>query len=294
MAPAAIGPVAGWILAGPADAAAVASSSLAAVRSNLLARTVRAACQFGHGRAVATSLVSTTSLVLTKGALRSMTLEKLIHAAWLLVPAGALTIAAGTMLAQDSVSRKEHGAARNGLQDRGVAEPSAGGRNERARSERTTEQRDDGVQAVNRVAPEFKQPTPKDLVEAASRRLDAQRAYYEEGRITLDRYIAASQQLMLAEHSVAKTDADRHAALQRHVDRLKEVEKRERTEMAIGKGTIADVLEAVQNRVEAEIQLKPEATANPSAQIEVLSRRLADVERKLDQLLKQQGGANRR
>ena len=122
-----------------------------------------------------------------------------------------------------------------------------------------------------KVAREFKQPTLPDLVEAARHRLDAQRAYYEEGRITLDRFIAASQRLMDAERQAAKTKAERLAALERHVNRLKEVENRERAELIVGKGTEGDVAEAVESRVEAEIRLKDETTAGPRAEIEALT-----------------------
>jgi len=67
---------------------------------------------------------------------------------------------------------------------------------------------------------------------------------------------------------------------------LKEVENRERAELVVGKGTEGDVAEAVESRVEAEIRLKDETTTGPRAEIEALTRRLNDVERKLDQILK--------
>jgi outer membrane protein TolC len=127
-----------------------------------------------------------------------------------------------------------------------------------------------------------------DLVEAARQRLELQRSFYEEGKITVDRFIAASQGLMNAERQAAKTYAERLTALKRHVDRLREVENRERALLVVGKGTQGDVAEAVQSRVEAEILLKDAGVARPTAQIEALTRRLNEVERKLDQLLKKQ------
>lgn len=127
-----------------------------------------------------------------------------------------------------------------------------------------------------------------DLVEAVRQRLELQRSFYEEGKITVDRFIAASQGLMNAERQAAKTYAERLTALKRHVDRLREVENRERALLVVGKGTQGDVAEAVQSRVEAEILLKDAGVARPTAQIEALTRRLNEVERKLDQLLKKQ------
>ena len=74
------------------------------------------------------------------------------------------------------------------------------------------------------------------------------------------------------------------AAMQRHADRLKEVEDRERKELEVGKGTLADVSEIAQNRLEAEVRVKIGKKAGPSADVAALERRLNDVEWKLDQL----------
>jgi RNA polymerase sigma-70 factor (ECF subfamily) len=384
-APAALGPVAGWSLTGAAtsaDAAAIPGVSLAVVPADLLSSTVRAACAFVQGKTPALALVSMSSLILTKGALRSMALEKLTLAAAILFPAGALTVVAGTMFGQDSVPRDGQGAAtiagrepkradptKTAASKSGQAPIEEPGPDDRAEQIKAAQQEfqadwkhhregEIGVeqllrsasrlynseasgaqpsklveiaqrhlarikeiedfeqaevkagrateQALNEVhrqleevrmglhlARDFKQPKLADLVEAARQRLLAQRAYYEEGRITIDRFIAASQRLMEAERSAARTDAERLAALKRHVDILKEVENRERAELVVGKGTEGDLAEAVQSRVEAEIQLGEAASAKPSAEIEALKRRLGDVERKLDQLLKQQGGGPR-
>jgi RNA polymerase sigma-70 factor (ECF subfamily) len=383
--PAGLGPLAGWILAGSTtvvDAATLGSLPLAAIPAELLSNTVRAACEFANGKTAAASLVSTSSLILTKGALRSMTLEKLTLATVLLLPAGALTVASGTMLAQDSgpgagggaaparsqvskrtdptavapkeagqesteQTRSEESAAEvkkaegdfqadwkayekreidvelllqaahrlytaegsgvdpgkllevanrhltrlKEIEARAEAEVKAGRGTQRALN--AVHQQVEAVRMGIRLARDFKQPSVADLVEAARQRLDAQRTYYEQGRITLDRFIEASQRLMEAERLAAQSDPQRLAALRRHVDLLKEIENRERAELLLGKGTEGDVAEAIQNRVEAEIQFVRAAETRPSPDIEALSRRLADVERKLDQLLKQKAGTAR-
>ena len=82
------------------------------------------------------------------------------------------------------------------------------------------------------------------LLAAARQRYDAQRAYYEEGRITIDRFVDASKQLALAELRLAKTDADRLTIRQRHLDRIKQILNREQAELQVGRGTVADVAEA--------------------------------------------------
>ncbi len=128
----------------------------------------------------------------------------------------------------------------------------------------------------------------RQLLKASRARLEAQRAYYEEGRITLDRMVMASERLMEVERLIARKDSERMAAMQRHADRLKEMEDRERKELEVGKGTVADVSEIAQNRLEAEVRVKIAKEAGPSADVAALERRLSDVERKLDQLLKKQ------
>jgi RNA polymerase sigma-70 factor (ECF subfamily) len=382
-APATLGPLAGWLMAGSAttaEAASIAPMALSTVPAELLASTVRSACQFAQGKS-AVALFSAGSLLLTKGVLRSMAFEKLILIACSVLPTGTLAIASGVMIGQSSAPTNGSVSPAGTFQEPRKADPatarSTTTAQDPAEQERLEEAREarallmkvdlqeaeshfqsewkryrEGrigldpllkraaelkifdqnaatgsliepaerhlnrlkeieafeqneikagrgtqldLQAVQReieaakmevkVAREFKQPKIPDLVEAARQRLEAQKAYYEEGRITLDRFIAASQRLMEAEHLAAKTDAERLAALKRHVGLLKEVENRERAELVIGKGTQADVAEAVQSRVEAEIQLEDAATSS-KAEIEALARRLGEVERKLDQILK--------
>jgi hypothetical protein len=95
---------------------------------------------------------------------------------------------------------------------------------------------------------------------------------------------------MEVERMVSRTNADRLAAIERHLDRLKEVEEREQAELKIGQGTVADVAEAHQNRLAAEVLLKKsKMPSKTNAELSALEHRLSEVERKLDQLLKQQG-----
>jgi hypothetical protein len=126
------------------------------------------------------------------------------------------------------------------------------------------------------------------LLAAARQRQDAQRAYYEEGRITIDRFVDANKQLALAELRLAKTDADRLAIRQRHVDRIKAIVNREQAELAAGRGTVADVSEAAERCLEAELDLK--LSQREAGEMAGLTRRLNDLERKVDQLLKERAG----
>lgn len=76
--------------------------------------------------------------------------------------------------------------------------------------------------------------------------------------------------------------------MQRHADRLEEIEERERKELEVGKGNVDDVSEITLNRLEVEAMLKKAKEARPSPDVAVLERRLSEVERKLDQILKSQ------
>src|SRR5262249_10617514 len=84
----------------------------------------------------------------------------------------------------------------------------------------------------------------KRRVTAPRNRLDAQMTFYEQGRITLDRFIDASRQLMLAEMEQSENSDQRAAAAKEHRDRITEVVKHEQAELEDGRGTVADVAEA--------------------------------------------------
>ncbi len=125
----------------------------------------------------------------------------------------------------------------------------------------------------------------QQLLEAARQRIKAQQAYYEEGRITVDRFIDAIKQLEQAEWRAAKTDAERRAAMQQYITRVKEIEGREQADLEVGRGTVADVAEAHERHLEAMLHMKirqKETEENASTQ-----KRLADLERKVDLLLKE-------
>ncbi len=237
-APAVLGSLAGWLgveAGSSAEAAALARTILPAVPAGLVMATVRSACQFASGKTSAVALYSATSLALTKEILRTMALKRIAVAAWALIPAGVVVFAAGTMLGQEPGREGGQGAAAVQSKER--------------------------KKQVDPAAPVEKtkvlvDPLERELLDAARQRLEAQRAYYEEGRLTIDRFIMGSERLMEIERMVSQTKEEALAAIQRHVDRLKEIEMREQGELTVGKGTVADVAEAHQNRLEAEVLLE--------------------------------------
>ena len=125
-------------------------------------------CQFASGKTAAVALFSASSLALTKEVLRTMAMKRIAVAAWALIPAGVVVFAAGTMLGQEPGRKGGQGAA--------------------------AAQREEPKKEVSPAAPVEKtkvlvDPLERELLDAARQRLEAQRAYYEEGRITIDRFI---------------------------------------------------------------------------------------------------------
>ena len=127
-------------------------------------------------------------------------------------------------------------------------------------------------------------PLLNELIQAARRRLLAQKDYYRAGRITIDRYIAASADLARVELLAAKGEVERRAIRRRHVQLAKEVEAHEKAERDAGRSTASDFAEAHQGRVQAEFDMK--AGEKEDAEKTSLLRRVAELERRVEQLRK--------
>jgi RNA polymerase sigma factor (sigma-70 family) len=267
--PAALGPLAGWLgfqAAGIADAATMAATTFSALPAELLAMTIRSACHLADGKAATVALFSSTAFSLSRGVLKTMALEKLATLAWSVLPAGILVITAGWVIGLEPGSQQN---------PQGVAIP--------------TQETKTFIVSAAPEPPDPVDPLVRQLLHAARQRFEAQRSYYEEGRISIDRFVMASDRLMAVERLVARKESEALAAMQRHVDRLKQIEERERKELEVGKGTVADVAEINQNRLEAEVMLMKAKEAKPLPDVVALERRLGEVERKLDQILKAEG-----
>jgi RNA polymerase sigma factor (sigma-70 family) len=219
---------------------------------------VRAASRLVFRRSSVAAAFSENSLALAQGMLKTMMLNKMLFAASAALPLAIVSLGGGLffgqkLLAQDpkpvaAASRD----AKSSTQPQGFPE----------------------LSEVDRLR--------QKVLEAARVRLDAQRAYYEQGRITIDRFIDAGKQFELAEMSAAKTDSERLAAMQRYANRLVEIERREQAELEAGRGTVADVAEASYRRTEAQLELEL-AKTNAEGTTSIL-RRLSELERKVDQL----------
>ena len=222
-APMAVGPMASWIAGDiPAVTTSVASISSQPITRELVNSITRNASQMPFGQWTAVVAGPPASVCLAQGVLKMMLIKKLLMFACTMTPI-LVAIGGGGYLVRRSQAQTQKPPAV--ASDRNVPQATAKG----------APQGDD----IDRLA--------QQLLEAARKRFDAQRAYYEEGRITMDRFVDASKQLELAELRLAKTDADRLAVRQRHVDRIKEIEIREKAELAVGRGTAADLAEICAN-----------------------------------------------
>jgi RNA polymerase sigma factor (sigma-70 family) len=262
-APAALGPMASWIVGeGPAPPGAGATFASEVITRDLPASIARTVSQLPTGRTAAAATATSASILLSQGVLKSMMFKKLLIAACTLPPIAITALGGGVFLARKTLAQVEKPTAAPSVPN--APQPTA----------KEAPQPDD----VDRLA--------QQLLEAARRRYDAQRAYYEEGRITIDRFVDAGKQVELAELRIAKTDFDRLAIRQRHLDRIRAIEQREDAELKVGRGTEADVAEARERRLEAEFDLLLSQRETRETTASVL-RRLSELERKVEQLQKE-------
>ena len=214
-------------------------SAEAAVPSGLVDLTVHAAMRVAASQSMATGAVEAAVAALAKGVIQTMILSRVSIAALCLIPASFVVIGAGVLVGQEP-----------------GAEPSQVRIQEKSAPGGTRPQGKENDPAAKVPREELVENLKNRLVEIARRRLETQKKYYEVGRITIDRYLDASEQLMGAERLAGATPEARIAAVRAHLDRTKAVEGRERAELAIGNSTPADVVEAEERRIRAELELK--------------------------------------
>ena len=87
-----------------------------------------------------------------------------------------------------------------------------------------------------------------------TKRYETQKAFFEEGRITVDRYLESIDQLGDAEKSMARTKQDRIAAQQRTTERVNQLLEREKAVLNQG-STIADVSEVEVRQLQLDLEL---------------------------------------
>jgi hypothetical protein len=255
--------MAAWLMGDVSVSTASASSALPV---QLTTTTARCATHFATGQTAAAGSLSAAALRLAQGVLMTMLLKKLTIAGCVLLSLGGVGVGGGALLVRASRAQEPKPAT--------VAAP-VQPRQELAVIFDTT-QRDE------------LDPQLKELLEAARQRADAQRAFYEEGRITIDRFIDGLAHLEKVQLIAARTDSERMAIRQRHVNLLEEILNRENAELQVGRGTMADVSEARQRHLEAKYEMKN--SEKEAAEKSAILRRLSEIERKLEQLQRDRTG----
>ena len=124
----------------------------------------------------------------------------------------------------------------------------------------------------------------QQMIEVARSRFHHQRQHYELGRITIDRYIDACEQLKNAELTFAKSQQARNAIRRHFLTRLKDIESREKGDLDAGKSTDADLDEIRLRRLQVEIELK--TGSKEEDRLTMILKRLSELERKVEQLEK--------
>ena len=146
----------------------------------------------------------------------------------------------------------------------------------------------DGL-AVVASARAAEQKAIRKIVETGKQRLDAQRRSYEQGQITIDRYLDASAQLMVWETQLATNRGERVAVVERYLERVRNVEARETVELDAGRSTTADLAEARLATDKAELDLLRVSTFD-APDVRELEKRIEVLELKLDRALKAMEG----
>jgi hypothetical protein len=91
--------------------------------------------------------------------------------------------------------------------------------------------------------------------DAAMRRLRVLLGFFEEGRITADKYLDGIYGVLDAQRELTNNPAEHVPILELRLTLAKEVEAREAAEVVVGRGNAADVEEAVCGRLAVEIDL---------------------------------------
>jgi RNA polymerase sigma factor (sigma-70 family) len=253
----ALGPLAPFFLSDAAASTAAASP----LPAHLATSVARLATRLTIGQTATAGLLPAAALELAQGVLTTMIIKKSIIACCAVLALGIAAAGGGALVIRPS--RAQDPAPGPAGTPTSIPAPPA-------------------AQAAKPVGID---PQLEMLIAAARARVEAQKAYYEEGRITVDRFIDGLERLQRILLIAAKTDPERIEIRERHLRWLAEIENREDNEIKVGRGTTADLSEARQRHLEAKYEMK---NANKeAAEKSAILRRLSELERKVDGLQKE-------
>jgi RNA polymerase sigma factor (sigma-70 family) len=252
----------GWAVPAGAVVAALARDARGAVPELLIRDTVKAALSVAAGGAAAAGLVSATSASLAERVIKTMWIAKLKLAAAALLAFGLVASGAG-VLGQSHDARGEReialaAASENrlaaGLQGSTESNPASAeveaavppSRPEKAAREAVESAAAGSADATGPLGPTLEEldPLAQERLKAAIDFLNASQAFYNEGTITIDRLISASQRLMETQRELARDPAESGEAITAHAERMKLVAERENARLKVGSGSVPNVTEA--------------------------------------------------
>jgi RNA polymerase sigma factor (sigma-70 family) len=220
----------------------------AIVAPALLDATVQTGIGFATGQTVAAGLVSAASVALFQGVHHAMLLSKLKIA-------GALVAAGVVVAGTGALAHQKIGAGEDGKS--GAVAPSAQPPRPAdetppiATDDSGSQTKPDSGQAL---AKQFRE-VYRDRTTAAKQMFEANRAFYENGKITIDRVIDASRKLAEAEQESEQSTEKKLQSAEAHVERMKALVKREKAKLDIGTGSLPNYGEAVYAASDAELHV---------------------------------------
>ncbi len=234
--------------------ATLAEAASASVSPLLLDQTLKAAMGIAAGGAVAAGLSSAGAYALSEGVVTTMAMTK-----WKVLLCGVTAVclaATGASVYAQKGGEAEPAKgqpAKNPLVADESTKPSAGPilSDELAKSP---------IDAIMKALPPLGDlPPAEDLarkrLEAAKVRLDATMAYYENGTITVDRYLDAARQYIQAVADVAELPADRLKAAEDSVRLQRAMLEREQAKYNVGVGALPNLAEVASSLADAEMAL---------------------------------------
>lgn len=221
------------------------------VPESLIAQTAAAALSWGH--AAKGAAASTTALLLAERVASTMFGPTLKLAATSIVALGLVTASAAVL---GHAFQRDAGVADV------VAEPIAGQDfqtrdiAQAAPAKEADPLADANASPADSAFSKEADPSVPSRIHAAREFFDAAKTFYQNGTITIDRYLSASERLMQAESAEATSPQMRVDSLAQHVARIREALQSERARFDVGTGSLPNRTEAQLTLAEAEAALQ--------------------------------------
>jgi RNA polymerase sigma factor (sigma-70 family) len=259
-------------VAPPAGALLIAlgrDAKSAVVPDPLRISTIRAATAIAAGKTIAAGTISATSTALAEGVIQTMFATKLRLAAATLLTAALMTTGAGAMAYKFVGQPGQDAKPKNAARDQPESAGRVPGRDATGSLKETIADRGEVSTPELPSTPSPRDPIPiseKDSprLRAAKELFNSSSANYDNGTITIDRVVGASQRLAEAEENANAQYGNRPAALDAHLTRMKKLAELEKLRLVQGVGSQPNYNLAAYAVFEAQDQIA-QAKARPTA-----------------------------